>query len=154
MKIQKLRAPLAALPLAVLAAFPSHAQTLAETLVTATRVEQPLTDVVADVTVIDRGTLDRSGASALADVLARVPGISFVRNGGPASTTSLYVRGAETRFTAVFVDGVRVDSQSTGGATWQALPVSQIDRVEVVRGPAAAEHRPRQDTTPPDPTAL
>ena len=138
MKIQKLRAPLAALPLAVLAAFPSHAQTLAETLVTATRVEQPLTDVVADVTVIDRGTLDRSGASALADVLARVPGISFVRNGGPASTTSLYVRGAETRFTAVFVDGVRVDSQSTGGATWQALPVSQIDRVEVVRGPAAA----------------
>ncbi|MDZ4279532.1 MAG: TonB-dependent receptor [Hydrogenophaga sp.] len=138
MKIRKLRVPLAALPLAVLAALPSHAQTLSETLVTATRVEQPLTDVVADVTVIDRSILDRSGASALADVLARVPGISFVRNGGPASTTSLYVRGAETRFTAVFVDGVRVDSQSTGGATWQALPVSQIDRVEVVRGPAAA----------------
>jgi vitamin B12 transporter len=82
--------------------------------------------------------IDRSGASGLADVLARVPGISFARNGGPASTTSVYVRGAESRFTAVYVDGVRVDSQSTGGATWNALPLSQIDRIEIVRGPAAA----------------
>jgi vitamin B12 transporter len=143
MKNRPLRAPLAVLSLAVLATFSSHAQTaltenLPETVVTAVRVQQPLTDVVADVTIIDRAVIDRSGAAGLSDLLARVPGISFARNGGPASTTSVYVRGAESRFTAVYVDGVRVDSQSTGGATWNAIPLSQVDRIEVVRGPAAA----------------
>jgi len=119
-----------------------HAQTapasLSETLVTATRTEQALTDVVADVTVIDRAELERSGASGLADVLARQPGLSMARNGGPAGTTSVFVRGAESRFTAVIIDGVRIDSQSTGGASWNAIPLSQIERIEIVRGPAAA----------------
>ncbi|MDZ7936809.1 MAG: TonB-dependent receptor [Rhodoferax sp.] len=111
---------------------------LEEVVVTATRVAQPLSDLVADVTILDRDTLERSGAAGLGDVLARVPGVEIARNGGAGGTTSVYVRGAETRFTAVYIDGVRVDSQSTGGANWQAIPLSQIDRVEVLRGPAAA----------------
>jgi vitamin B12 transporter len=133
----------AVLPLALAAAFPwlAYSQTtptLNETVVTATRTEQPLVDLVADVTVIDRNQIERSGATGLADVLARVPGIEFARNGGPGTTTSLYIRGAETRFTAVYVDGVRIDSQSTGGAAWEAIPLAQIDHIEVVRGPASA----------------
>jgi vitamin B12 transporter len=74
----------------------------------------------------------------VADVLARQPGMEMVRNGGVGNTTSLYIRGAETRFTAVYLDGVRIDSQSTGGAGWESIPLSQIDRIEVLRGPAAA----------------
>lgn len=143
MKNRSLRAPRAALALAALAAPLTHAQsegtsTLSETLVTATRLAQPLTDVVADVTLVDRATLERSGATGLADVLARLPGLSMARNGGPGGTTSVFVRGAESRFTTVIVDGVRIDSQSTGGATWNAIPISQIERIEIVRGPAAA----------------
>lgn len=107
-------------------------------VVSANRTEQPITDVVADVTVVDREAIDRSGAASVAEVLARLPGVSIVTNGGPASTTSVFLRGAETRFTAVFVDGVRVDSQSTGGASWQGIPLAQIERIEVLRGPAAA----------------
>jgi vitamin B12 transporter len=117
---------------------PIRTAALAETVVTATRTEQPLVDLVADVTVIDRNEIERSGATAVGDVLVRIPGLEMVRNGGPGGTTSLYLRGAETRFTAVFIDGVRVDSQSTGGATWEAIPLPQIDRIEVVRGPASA----------------
>jgi vitamin B12 transporter len=112
--------------------------TLAETVVTATRVAQPITDLVADVTILDRSTIDRSGATAVGDILARVPGMEMVRNGGAGSTTSVYIRGAETRFTAVYVDGVRIDSQSTGGATWEAIPLSQIERIEILRGPASS----------------
>jgi vitamin B12 transporter len=119
-------------------ATPATVAQLREVVVTATRVAQPLSDLVADVTILDRDILERSGAGGLADVLARVPGVEMVRNGGPGGTTSVYVRGAETRFTAVYIDGVRVDSQSTGGANWQAIPLSQVDRVEVLRGPAAA----------------
>jgi len=134
------------LMLAALASFPSlnaHSQTLttvalAETVVTATRTEQPLQDLVADVTVVDRDEIERSGATSLADVLVRMPGIEMARNGGPGTSTSLYLRGSETRFTAVYIDGVRVDSQSTGGAPWEAIPLAQIDRVEILRGPAGA----------------
>lgn len=134
---------LAVLPLALAAAFPSFSQTqtaqqLKETVVTATRSAQPLSDVVADVTIIDRDRIERSGAVGLADVLKRVPGIEISRNGGPAATTSVFLRGAESRFTAVYIDGVRIDSQATGGAAWESIPLALIDRIEVLRGPAGA----------------
>lgn len=133
------RARLSVLPLACAAAFPVLAQsTLPTVVVSATRSELPITDVVADVTLVDRTAIDRIGAASISDVLERLPGVSVNRNGGPASTTNVYLRGAEGRFTAVFIDGVRIDSQSTGGATWNAIPLSQVDRIEVLRGPAAA----------------
>ena len=117
-----------------------HAQnaTMKETVVTASRYEQPLIDLVADVSVIDRDQLDQSGATGLADVLARLPGLEMSRSGGIGGTTSLYIRGSETRFAAIYVDGVRVDSQATGGAPWESLPIGQVDRIEVLRGPASA----------------
>ncbi|MEI2625105.1 MAG: TonB-dependent receptor plug domain-containing protein [Giesbergeria sp.] len=74
----------------------------------------------------------------MADVLARLPGVEITRNGGMGNASSVYLRGAESRFTAVYIDGVRVDSQSTGGALWEQIPLSQIERIEVLRGPAAA----------------
>ena len=64
-------ARLAALPLALAAAFPSFAQTqLKEVVVTASRVAIPITDVIADVSIIDRQTLERAGQSSLRDILA------------------------------------------------------------------------------------
>ena len=111
---------------------------LQQTVVTATRLPQTLTESLADVSVLDPSTIERSGAVGLADVLSRLPGVEFARNGGPGGTTGVFVRGGETRFTAVYIDGVRVDSQSTGGAPWESIPLAQIDRIEVLRGPAAA----------------
>jgi vitamin B12 transporter len=133
----------ACLPLALASAFGglAHAQeapTLGETVVTANRTPQALSDLVGDVSIIDRKTIERSGATGVADVLARLPGIEISRSGGVGNTTSLFIRGAETRFTAVYLDGVRIDSQTTGGAGWEGIPLSQIDRIEVLRGPAAA----------------
>jgi vitamin B12 transporter len=139
MKFSSFPARLAVLNLALAAALPAFAQSpLKAVVVTATRVAQPLTDVVADVSLIDREAIERSGATGLADLLARVPGIEISRNGGIGGTTSVFLRGADTRFTAVYIDGVRIDSQSTGGAPWEAIPLAQIDRIEVLRGPAGA----------------
>ncbi len=139
-----LRPTLLASALAV--AFAAQAQSAAqadavqmkETVVTANRIEQPLSDLVADMSVVDRETIETAGAVGVADVLSRLPGVQMVRNGGAGSTTSVYLRGADTRFTAVYIDGIRVDSQSTGGASWQDIPLEAIDRIEVLRGPAAA----------------
>ncbi|MES2510513.1 MAG: TonB-dependent receptor [Pseudomonadota bacterium] len=146
MKTTVFRARLAVLPFAVAAAFPALSQTagqgvpqLRENVVTATRSEQPLGDVLADVTIVEREVIERSGAVGVADVLARVPGIEITRNGGAGSNTSLFIRGGETRQTAVLVNGVRVDSQTTsGGPSWNSIPLAQIDRIEIVRGPTSA----------------
>jgi vitamin B12 transporter len=107
-------------------------------VVTAPRVAQPLTDVLADVSIVDRDAIERSGAAALPDVLRSLPGVEVVRNGGAGAASSVYLRGAESRFTAVYVNGVRMDSQSTGGVSWESIPLAQVERVEVLRGPAAA----------------
>lgn len=107
-------------------------------VVTATRLAQPASEVLADVTVIQREDIERSGASTLADVLSRAPGVEFSRNGGPGGTTSLFLRGADTRHTVLLIDGMRVNSQSTGGPAWNAIPCAQIDRIEIVRGAASS----------------
>ena len=97
--------------------------TLGEVVVTATRVEQSLANVLADVTVIEAEAIARSGAVSLADVLVHVPGIEMVRNGGPLGTTSLYLRGGNTNHTVVLIDGIRLDTQNgSGGATCQSIP--------------------------------
>jgi len=106
--------------------------------VTASRMAQPLSSVLADISVLTREDIERSGVSGVADLLARLPGIEFSRSGGPGAATGVFIRGADARFTAVYIDGVRVDTQTTGGAMWEQIPLAQIDRIEVLRGPAAA----------------
>lgn len=131
---------LAVLPLALACVFSVQAQPqLKETVVTATRTVQPLSDLVADVTIVDRAMIERSGATGVADVLARLPGIEISRNGGIASVSSVFLRGGNGQHTAVYLDGVRLDAQSgSGGVAWESIPLAQIDRIEVLRGPAAA----------------
>jgi vitamin B12 transporter len=107
-------------------------------VITANRTPQPLSSVLADISVIEREQIERAGVTGVADLLARLPGIEFARNGGLGTNTSVFIRGGETRHTAVYIDGVRVDSQSTGGAVWEQIPLDQIERIEVLRGPAAA----------------
>jgi vitamin B12 transporter len=107
-------------------------------VVTATRVPTTLSEVLADVTVISRQEIERQGAGDLATLLSRQAGFEFDRNGGPGSSTGMFLRGANSRFTAVLIDGVRVDSQNLqGGASWNALPLSTVDRIEIVRGAAS-----------------
>lgn len=144
MKICTSNVRLALLPLALAAAFPSFSQAqtapqLRETVVTATRTAQALSDLVADVSIIDRAMIERSGATGVADVLARLPGVEIGRNGGIGSITSVFLRGGNSQHTAVYLDGVRLDTQSgSGGAAWESIPLAQIERIEVLRGPAAA----------------
>ena len=143
MKISTSCARLATLSLALAAAFPIHAQVqLAPTVVTANRVATPITDVLGDVSVINRDTLDLAGQSSLRDLLSQLPGVQIVSNGSYRSSTGFFLRGASTSQTLVLIDGVRVGSATSGGASLENMPLSRIERIEVLRGPASALYGP------------
>ena len=107
-------------------------------IVTASRAEQPLTDLLADVTVIGPEEIARAGAGGLAALLQRQPGVEIVSNGGPGSTSGVFLRGANTAQTLVLVDGLRIGSSTSGTAPLEAIPLDQIERIEILRGPASS----------------
>ncbi len=106
--------------------------------VTASRSEQPLTDLLADVTLIGPEEIARAGPGGLTALLQRQPGIELVTNGGPGSTSGVFMRGANTAQTLVLVDGLRVSSSTTGTTPLEAIPLDQIDHIEILRGPASS----------------
>src|SRR5258705_1171633 len=106
--------------------------------VTATRGLQPSIDLLADVTVIGRDEIARSGVQSLAELLQRQPGTEIVQNGGPASVSGVFLRSANTTQTLVLVDGVRLTSATAGATALEAIPLDQIERIEVLRGPASS----------------
>ncbi len=113
---------------------------LGELQVTATRMPQPVSKALADVTVVTRADIERQGAGGVADVLQKLPGFQVVRNGDATATTSVMIRGSNSRHVLVLVDGVPTGSQATGGATWESLPLAWVERIEVVRGPLSAAY--------------
>jgi vitamin B12 transporter len=139
------RARFATLSVALGTALSAHAQSqlqLPETIVTASRVATPVTDVLADVSVIDRAMLELAGQSSVRDLLAQLPGVQIATNGSYRSTTSLFLRGAVTSQTLVLIDGVRVGSATSGGGSLENLPLSRIERIEILRGAASALYGP------------
>lgn len=125
------------LPVSVLAQAESG-RSLEPVVVTASRSPEALSSVLADVSVLEREAIEQAGTVGLAELLARLPGVEFARNGGPGAVTSVFLRGGENRHTAVYLDGVRLDAQATGGVLWEQIPLEQLERIEVLRGPAAA----------------
>ncbi len=121
----------------------SHAQDgsgalrLDSLVVTAARWPQTPSELVADVTVIGRDDIARAGAQSLAELLQRVPGAEIVMNGGPASTSGVFLRGANSNQTLVLIDGQRVGSSTSGTAALEAIPLDAIDHIEILRGPAS-----------------
>ena len=121
----------------------SHAQPrspaiLDPIVVTASRSPQRLLDLVADVTVIDADEIARGGAPGVVALLSRQPGVEIIQNGGPGATSGVFLRGANAAQTLVLIDGMRVASASSGATALEAIPVEQIERIEILRGPASS----------------
>ncbi len=131
------------LPLAAaLLATPVLSQTLSRTdevIVTASRVPVAVSETLAAVDVIDRDRIEAAGTQDVVDVLRRVPGVDIVRGGGIGQQASVFIRGTNSNHALVLIDGVRVGALGTGAYAWEHLPLAQIERIEVVRGPRAAQ---------------
>ena len=111
---------------------------ISETLVvSAAQIDQPLSRVPDSVTVIPGTEIDSKQQFTLASALRSVPGLTLQQNGGPGTVTSLFTRGGESDFTLVLVDGVRINSFG-GGLDLSQVPLHDVDRIEVLRGPQSA----------------
>ncbi len=110
--------------------------TLRPLVVTATRLPVPADAVSATLTVIRGEELAARGVRTIADALRDVPGVAVVRVGSWGGQTSLFVRGGESDYVKVLVDGVPVNDP--GGAVDLAhLTTDAVERIEIVRGPAS-----------------
>ena len=140
MKLSRLALAVALLPAANLYAADNteEALKLSDTVITSSRAVEDRKDSTAAVTVFTRADIDRLQPVNVADLLTRVPGVQIQQSGGRGSTTGVFIRGTKTAQTLVLVDGIRVGSASSGGASLQHLNLEQIERVEVLRGARSA----------------
>lgn len=94
----------------------------------------------ASTQVLTREDLDRLSPAdpSITQALATLPGVTVSQNGGPGSSASVSIRGSSASQVAVFIDGIRIGSPTTGIAPWADLPTEAFERVEVISGPAAA----------------
>lgn len=104
-------------------------------IVTATRTAETTDESLAAVTVITRKEIEQSGALSVAEVLRGVAGVDITNSGGFGKLTSVFMRGTSSTQVLVLVDGIEVGSVTAGQTSWEFLPVSEIERIEIVRGP-------------------
>ncbi len=107
-------------------------------VVTANRVEQSTKNLISPAAVVTKEEIQAIQAKSLTDVLRRLPGVQVSNSGGAGQTSSVYIRGTSSKHTLVLIDGVRFGSATTGYANFSAIPLSGIERVELIRGPRAA----------------
>lgn len=117
---------------------PHGALKTADVVVTASRISQPRENVLADVTVIEQDDIERAGQSSLVELLQRQPGVETVASGGAGKATSVFLRGTNADHVVVMVDGLRVNSATLGTTSFESLPLAQIERIEILRGPASS----------------
>jgi vitamin B12 transporter len=109
---------------------------LDELVVTATRIPVSPDAVVSSITTIRGEDLRARGARFVQDALRGVPGAAVVQGGSYGGVSSLFLRGGESDYVKVLVDGVPVN-QSGGNYNWANLTTDNVDRIEVLRGPAS-----------------
>lgn len=116
--------------------YTAHAETtsLDEVVVTATRMPQSLNKTLADTSVLNEADIRRSGAPDVATLLRSVVGIEVTQLGGLGTQSSTFMRGTNSNQVLVLLDGVRINSATTGATALDQIMLDSIERIEVVRG--------------------
>lgn len=112
---------------------------LSPVIVTAVRVPTTATISDASTTVISAAELRAHGTVTLLDALRTVPGIMLGQTAGPGSQASLFLRGGNSNFTKVLIDGVPLNMPG-GALDLSTLTTDNIDRIEILRGPASMQY--------------
>ncbi len=106
-----------------------------EIVVTPANYSQKASVAVPSIIVINKETIQRSSATDVADLLRWYAGIEVARTGGVGQQTSAFIRGSNSNHTAVLINGIKMNSATTGAPALEAINVSTIERIEVVKSP-------------------
>lgn len=107
---------------------------LDEVVITATRLPQVLSKTIADTTVLNEQEIRDSAATDVATLLRSLAGVEVAQSGGLGSQSGTYMRGTNSNQVLVLIDGVRVNSATTGSTALEHIMLDNIERIEVVRG--------------------
>ncbi len=107
-------------------------------VVTATRTAQTVDESLASVTVITREDIEKSKAQSVPELLRGIPGVDVTTSGGFGQLSSFFLRGTNSTQVLALVDGLKFGSVSAGQTAWEFLPVTEIERIEIVRGPRSS----------------
>ncbi|EMJ9776131.1 TonB-dependent vitamin B12 receptor BtuB [Morganella morganii] len=108
-------------------------------IVSANRFQQPVSSVLAPVTVVTREEIDKWQSNSVLDVLRRLPGVDISQNGGVGQFSTLSIRGSEARHTLILIDGMRTNQAGVSGAfDMSQLPIALVQRIEYIRGSRSA----------------
>lgn len=108
-------------------------------IVSANRFQQPVSSVLAPVTVVTREEIDKWQSNSVVDILRRLPGVDVTQSGGLGQNSTVRVRGTEAKHLLVLIDGVRLNNAGiTGEPDLNQFPVALVQRVEFIRGPRSA----------------
>ena len=111
---------------------------LKEVIVSSTRIDLPLSENARSIQVITRENIRQAGVTTIADLLQQVAGVDIRRRGIAGMQADLYIRGGSFDQTLLLIDGIKLDDAQTGHHTLNlALPLEVIERIEIIKGPAA-----------------
>ena len=113
-------------------------QALDTILIKSTRIALPFKENARTIQVISAEFIKNSAATNVADLLQQVAGVDIRRRGTAGSQADLYIRGGGFDQTLLLIDGIKMDDAQTGHHTMNAaLPIEVIERIEIIKGPAA-----------------
>ena len=113
-------------------------QELDTIVIKSTRIDLPFKENSRTITVITSEDIKNSAATNVADLLQQVAGVDIRRRGTAGSQADLYIRGGGFDQTLLLIDGIKMDDAQTGHHTMNAaLPIEVIERIEIIKGPAA-----------------
>jgi vitamin B12 transporter len=138
MKKNLLAAALLSCSLGAHAADQASPASLAPVIVTANRTAITADEALSSVSVITRADIERLQPASVSDLLVGLPGVAFAQAGGLGQQTSLFLRGTNSSHTLLLIDGVRVGTVAAGLPAYEQIPVEQIERIEIVRGPRSS----------------
>jgi vitamin B12 transporter len=109
-------------------------------VVTPTRTPQAISKAGSSITVLDEEDIAKASPGTITDLFRQVPGVSLTQSGGAGATQTVRLRGMDARHTLVMIDGIRVNDPSTptGEFDFSNLILTDIERIEVLRGPQSA----------------
>ncbi len=108
------------------------------TVVTANRSAMSVDETLASVTVITREDIERSQIRSTEELLRKQANLTVKKDGGKGHGSTVFIRGTNSSHVLVLIDGIKVGSATLGLTSFQHIPVEQIERIEIVKGPRSS----------------